>query len=145
MRLKIVNQSNNPLPAYETVHSAGMDLRAFLPDGPVNLEPMQRCLVPTGLYMEIPEGYEGQVRPRSGLALKSGITVLNSPGTIDADYRGQICVILVNLSDTPFVINSGDRIAQIVFARCEQMEPVMVETLSTTERGAGGFGHTGKR
>ena len=145
MKLKIVNQSNNPLPAYETVHSAGMDLRAFLPDGPVNLEPMQRCLVPTGLYMEIPEGYEGQVRPRSGLALKSGITVLNSPGTIDADYRGQICVILVNLSDTPFVINSGDRIAQIVFARCEQMEPVMVETLSTTERGAGGFGHTGKR
>lgn len=145
MRLKIVNQSNNPLPAYETVHSAGMDLRAFLPDGSVTLEPMQRCLVPTGLYMEIPEGYEGQVRPRSGLALKSGITVLNSPGTIDADYRGQICVILVNLSDTPFVINNGDRIAQIVFARCEQMEPVMVETLSTTERGAGGFGHTGKR
>ena len=145
MKLKIVNQSKNPLPAYETVHSAGMDLRAFLPAGQVNLEPMQRCLVPTGLYMEIPEGYEGQVRPRSGLALKSGITVLNSPGTIDADYRGQICVILINLSDTPFVINSGDRIAQMVFARCEQMEPVMVETLSTTERGAGGFGHTGKR
>jgi len=99
MKLQIVNQSNNPLPAYETVNSAGMDLRAYLTDGPITLEPMQRGLVPTGLYMEIPEGYEGQVRPRSGLALKNGITVLNSPGTIDADYRGQICVILINLSD----------------------------------------------
>lgn len=145
MKLNIVNQSNNPLPAYETVHSAGMDLRAFLPEGPMTLEPMQRVLVPTGLYMEIPEGYEGQVRPRSGLAIKSGITVLNSPGTIDADYRGQVCVILVNLSDKSFVINNGDRIAQLIIARCEQVEPVQVETLSETERGAGGFGHTGKR
>lgn len=145
MNLKIVNTSNNPLPAYETVNSAGMDLRAWLPEGPVTLKPMQRFLVPTGLYMEIPEGYEGQVRPRSGLAIKSGITVLNSPGTIDADYRGQVCVILINLSEQPFVINSGDRIAQLVIARCEQAEPVQVETLSSTERGEGGFGHTGKR
>ena len=144
MQLKIVNTSNNLLPAYETQASAGMDLRAYLPEGSVTLEPMQRGLIPTGLYMEIPEGYEGQVRPRSGLALKSGITVLNSPGTIDADYRGQICVILINLSDKPFLINSGDRIAQMIIARCEQVEPVQVEILSETERGAGGFGHTGK-
>lgn len=144
MKLNIVNNSNNPLPAYETVNSAGMDLRAYLPDGPVILEPMQRGLIPTGLYMEIPEGYEGQVRPRSGLAIKSGITVLNSPGTIDADYRGQVCVILINLSDKAFVINSGDRIAQLIIAKCEQVEPVQVETLSETERGEGGFGHTGK-
>ena len=144
MKLNIVNNSNNPLPAYETVSSAGMDLRAYLPDGPMTLEPMQRGLIPTGLYMEIPEGYEGQVRPRSGLAIKSGITVLNSPGTIDADYRGQVCVILINLSDKAFVINSGDRIAQLIIAKCEQLEPVQVETLSETERGEGGFGHTGK-
>jgi len=144
MQVKIVNTSNNSLPAYETKNSAGMDLRAFLPEGPIILEPMQRALVPTGLYMEIPEGYEGQVRPRSGLAIKSGITVLNSPGTVDADYRGQVCVILINLSDKAFVINSGDRIAQMVFAKCEQAEMVQVETLSETERGAGGFGHTGK-
>ena len=144
MKLNIVNTSNNPLPAYETVNSAGMDLRAYLPDGPMTLEPMQRGLIPTGLYMEIPEGYEGQVRPRSGLAIKSGITVLNSPGTIDADYRGQVCVILINLSDKAFVINSGDRIAQLIIAKCEQLEPVQVETLSETERGEGGFGHTGK-
>ena len=143
MKLNIVNASNNPLPAYETVNSAGMDLRAWLPEGPITLEPMQRGLIPTGLYMEIPEGYEGQVRPRSGLAIKSGITVLNSPGTIDADYRRQVCVILINLSDKPFVINSGDRIAQLVIAKCEQMDPVQVEVLSETERGAGGFGHTG--
>ena len=143
MRLNIINTSNNPLPAYETPNSAGMDLRAYLPEGPVTLQPMQRALVPTGLYMEIPEGYEGQVRPRSGLAIKKGITVLNTPGTIDADYRGQVCVILVNLSDQPFIINSGDRIAQIVFARCEQVEPVQVEALSETKRGEGGFGHTG--
>jgi dUTP pyrophosphatase len=144
MILNIVNTSNNPLPAYETKASAGMDLRAYLPDGPITLGPMQRGLIPTGLYMEIPEGYEGQVRPRSGLALKSGITILNSPGTIDADYRGQVCVILINLSDKPFVINSGDRIAQLIIARCEQVEPVQVESLSETERGTGGFGHTGK-
>ena len=144
MKLNIVNQSNNPLPAYETKDSAGMDLRAWLPDGDVTMEPMQRLLVPTGLYMEIPRGYEGQVRPRSGLAIKSGITVLNTPGTIDADYRGQVCVILINFSDKPFVIHSGDRIAQLVIARCEQAKPVQVEVLSETERGAGGFGHTGK-
>ena len=144
MKLNIVNNSNNPLPAYETVNSAGMDLRAYLPDGPVILEPMQRGLIPTGLYMEIPEGYEGQVRPRSGLAIKSGITVLNSPGTIDADYRGQVCVILINLSDKAFVINSGDRIAQLIIAKCEQVAPLEVESLSVTERGEGGFGHTGK-
>lgn len=145
MEVKIVNQSNNNLPAYETVNSAGMDLRAYLPEGPIVLKPMQRILVPTGLFMEIPEGYEGQVRPRSGLAIKSGITVLNTPGTIDADYRGEVKIILINLSDTDFTINSGDRVAQIVFARCEQMDVVNVETLSETERGAGGFGHTGRQ
>lgn len=145
MKVKIVNKSNNNLPAYETVCSAGMDLRAYLPEGPIVIKPMQRVLVPTGLFMEIPEGYEGQVRPRSGLAIKSGITVLNTPGTIDADYRGEVKIILINLSDTDFTINSGDRVAQIVFARCEQIEMVSVETLSETERGAGGFGHTGKQ
>lgn len=144
MKLNIVNKSNNALPNYETVNSAGMDLRAYLPDGQIVIKPMQRTLIPTGLFMEIPVGYEGQVRPRSGLAIKSGITVLNSPGTIDADYRGEIKVILINLSDTDFVINSGDRIAQLVIAKCEQMEVVEVEVLTETERGAGGFGHTGK-
>ena len=144
MKLNIVNKSNNALPNYETANSAGMDLRAYLPDGQMVIKPMQRTLVPTGLFMEIPVGYEGQVRPRSGLAIKSGITVLNSPGTIDADYRGEIKVILINLSDTDFVINSGDRIAQLVIAKCEQMEVVEVEVLTETERGAGGFGHTGK-
>lgn len=145
MKLNIVNKSNNALPNYETANSAGMDLRAYLPDGQMVIKPMQRTLVPTGLFMEIPVGYEGQVRPRSGLAIKSGITVLNSPGTIDADYRGEIKVILINLSDSDFVINSGDRIAQLVIARCEQMEVVEVEVLTETERGAGGFGHTGKK
>lgn len=144
MEVKIINKSDNQLPAYETVSSAGMDLRAYLPEGPMVLKPMQRVLVPTGLFMEIPEGYEGQVRPRSGLAIKNGITVLNTPGTIDADYRGEVKIILINLSDTDFTINSGERVAQIVFAKCEQMEIVNVETLSETERGAGGFGHTGK-
>ncbi len=145
MEVKIVNKSDNQLPAYETVNSAGMDLRAYLPEGAIVIKPLQRVLVPTGLFMEIPEGYEGQVRPRSGLAIKSGITVLNTPGTIDADYRGEVKIILINLSDTDFTINSGDRIAQIIFAKCEQMEVVNVETLSETERGAGGFGHTGKQ
>ena len=144
MILRIVNQSNNALPAYETINSAGMDLRAYLPDGELVIKPMQRALVPTGLFMEIPVGYEGQVRPRSGLAIKSGITVLNSPGTIDADYRGEVKVILINLSENDFVIKSGDRIAQLVIAKCEQMEVVEVQTLTETERGAGGFGHTGK-
>ena len=145
MEVKIINKSDNQLPAYETVNSAGMDLRAYLPEGPVTLKPMQRMLIPTGLFMEIPEGYEGQVRPRSGLAIKNGVTVLNTPGTIDADYRGEVKIILINLSDTDFTISSGDRIAQIIFAKCEQMEVVNVETLSETERGAGGFGHTGKQ
>ena len=144
MEVKIINKSDNQLPSYETVNSAGMDLRAYLPEGPIVLKRMQRTLVPTGLFMEIPEGYEGQVRPRSGLAIKNGITVLNTPGTIDADYRGEVKIILINLSDTDFTINSGERVAQIVFAKCEQMEVVNVETLSETERGAGGFGHTGK-
>ncbi|MBO4567431.1 MAG: dUTP diphosphatase [Bacteroidales bacterium] len=144
MKLNIVNKSDNALPAYETVNSAGMDLRAYLPDGELVIKPMQRALVPTGLFMEIPVGYEGQVRPRSGLAIKSGITVLNSPGTIDADYRGEVKVILINLSDADFVIKSGDRIAQLVIAKHEQPEVVEVEVLSETERGAGGFGHTGK-
>ncbi|MBE6342344.1 MAG: dUTP diphosphatase [Lentimicrobiaceae bacterium] len=144
MEVKIVNKSDNQLPAYETVNSAGMDLRAYLPEGAIVIKPLQRVLVPTGLFMEIPEGYEGQVRPRSGLAIKNGITVLNTPGTIDADYRGEVKIILINLSDTDFTISSGDRIAQIIFAKCEQMEVVNVETLSETERGAGGFGHTGK-
>ena len=145
MTVKIINKSDNNLPAYETSSSAGMDLRAYLPEGPITLKPMQRTLVPTGLFMEIPEGYEGQVRPRSGLAIKHGITVLNTPGTIAADYRGEVKIILVNLSDTDFVINSGERVAQIVFAKCEQMEVVNVETLSETERGEGGFGHTGRK
>lgn len=143
MKLNIVNKSDNAMPAYETANSAGMDLRAYLPDGELVIKPMQRILVPTGLFMEIPVGYEGQVRPRSGLAIKSGITVLNSPGTIDADYRGEVKVILVNLSDTDFVIKSGDRIAQLVIAKHEQPDVVEVQTLSETERGTGGFGHTG--
>ena len=145
MTVKIINKSDNNLPAYETSSSAGMDLRAYLPEGPITLKPMQRTLVPTGLFMEIPEGYEGQVRPRSGLEIKHGITVLNTPGTIDADYRGEVKIILVNLSDTDFVINSGERVAQIVFAKCEQMEVVNAETLSETERGEGGFGHAGRK
>ncbi len=144
MKLNIVNKSNNAMPSYGTINSAGMDLRAYLPDGELVIKPMQRALVPTGLFMEIPVGYEGQVRPRSGLAIKNGITVLNSPGTIDADYRGEVKVILINLSESDFVINSGDRIAQLVIAKCKQMEVVEVETINETERGAGGFGHTGK-
>lgn len=145
MQIRIVNTSPHPLPKYETAQSAGMDLRAFLPDGSVTLRPMERCLVKTGLFMELPEGYEAQVRPRSGLALKKGITVLNSPGTIDADYRGEICVILINLSQEDFVIADGERIAQMVIARCEQAEIIEVEELTDTERGSGGFGHTGKK
>lgn len=142
---KVVNKSDNPMPFYETVNAAGMDLRAYLPDGHIVIKSMQRVLVPTGLFMEIPEGYEGQVRPRSGLAIKHGITVLNSPGTIDADYRGEVKIILINLSDTDFVIENGDRIAQMVFAKCEQMEMLNVDVLGETERGTGGFGHTGSK
>lgn len=142
MELKIINRSHHPLPQYATPLSAGMDLRANL-DEPVTLPPMGRALVPTGLYVALPEGYEAQVRPRSGLAIKRGVTVLNSPGTVDADYRGEVCVILVNLSDEPFVVNDGERIAQMVIARHERPELVEVEVLDETERGAGGFGHSG--
>lgn len=142
MIVKVVNRSGRDLPAYATPLSAGVDLRAAL-DEPVVLAPLARALVPTGLYMQIPAGYEGQVRPRSGLAAKKGITVLNTPGTIDADYRGEIKVILVNLSDMPFTIEPGERIAQMVFARCEQAQFETVEALDETERGAGGFGSTG--
>lgn len=141
--VQIINKSKHPLPAYATELSAGMDLRANLTES-VILQPLQRCLVPTGLYIALPPGYEAQVRPRSGLALKKGITVLNSPGTIDADYRGEICVILVNLSQEPFVIEDGERIAQMVIARHEQVCWQSVEALAETERGTGGFGHTGR-
>lgn len=144
MQVKIVNTSHHPLPKYETQQSAGMDLRAFLPEGSLTLKPLQRQLVKTGLFIELPRGYEAQVRPRSGLALKKGITVLNSPGTIDADYRGEICVILINLSQEDFIVNDGERIAQMVIARHEQAEVVEVDDLTVTERGTGGFGHTGK-
>ena len=144
MQIKIINTSHHPLPKYETSQSAGLDLRAFLPDGPVTLKPLQRGLVKTGLFMELPAGYEAQVRPRSGLALKKGVTVLNSPGTIDSDYRGEICVILINLSGEDFIINDGERIAQMVISRHEQAEIVQVQELSDTERGTGGFGHTEK-
>ena len=143
MNVKIINRSHHALPAYATVLSAGMDLHANL-DSPITLRPLERCLVPTGLFIALPQGYEAQVRPRSGLALKKGITVLNTPGTIDADYRGEIGVILVNLSAEEFVINDGERIAQMVVARHETVEWEAVETLDETERGAGGFGHTGK-
>lgn len=140
--VKVVNKSLNDLPAYSTKDSAGMDLRASLTE-PIELKPLQRVLVPTGIYIELPEGYECQIRPRSGLALKHGITVLNSPGTIDADYRGEIGVILVNLSDKPFVINNGERICQMVVARYERVKWEPVESLDDSERGDGGFGHTG--
>lgn len=142
MKVQIINRGHHPLPQYATEQSAGLDLRANL-DSPVELKPLERKLIPTGLYMALPKGYEAQVRPRSGLAIKKGITVLNSPGTIDADYRGEICVILINLSDQPFLINDGERIAQIVIARHEQAEWEQVDVLDETERGTGGFGHSG--
>ena len=142
MKIKIVNKGHQPLPAYATVQSAGMDLRANI-DEPIVLKPLERRLIPTGLHIALPAGYEAQVRPRSGLALKKGITVLNSPGTVDADYRGEVGVILINLSQEDFVINDGERIAQMVIARHEQAEFVEVEGLDETERGDGGYGHTG--
>ncbi len=142
MKVQIINKSRHELPKYETPLSAGMDLRANL-DAPVVLHPMERRLIPTGLYIALPEGYEAQVRPRSGLALKHGITVLNSPGTVDADYRGELRVILINLSTEDFTIKDGERIAQMVIARCTQAELIPVDVLDETERGAGGFGHTG--
>ena len=144
MKVEIINRSHHPLPQYATPQSAGVDLRANI-ESPIELQPLKRCLVPTGLFMALPPGYEAQVRPRSGLAIKHGITVLNTPGTIDADYRGEICVILVNLSDQPFLIEDGERIAQMVIARHEQAEWEAVEVLSVTERGAGGFGHSGTK
>lgn len=144
MEVKVINKSNNPLPEYSTPQSAGMDLRAFITE-PVILKALDRALIPTGLYIEMPAGYEAQVRPRSGLAIKHGVTVLNSPGTIDADYRGEICVELINLSNKSYTIESGERIAQLVFNKCEQVELVKVEELSKTERGEGGFGHTGNK
>lgn len=144
MKIKIVNRSHHALPQYATALSAGLDLRANLEED-ITLQPMERRLVPTGLSIALPEGYEAQVRPRSGLALKHGITLLNTPGTIDADYRGEIGVIMVNLSDTPFNIADGDRIAQLVIARYELAEWEAVEALDSTERGDGGFGHTGKQ
>lgn len=142
MEVKIINRSRHPLPAYSTPLSAGMDLRAHL-GAPVMLRPLERRLIPTGLYVELPPGYEAQVRPRSGLALKKGVGVLNSPGTIDADYRGEIGVVLINLSNEEFTVCDGDRIAQMVVARHETVVWSIAETLEATERGAGGFGHTG--
>ena len=143
MKVKVVNSSAFALPEYQTPLSAGLDIRANLSES-ITLSPLERAMVPTGLFVELPEGYEMQIRPRSGLAAKHGITVLNSPGTIDADYRGEIKVILVNLSNTPFTIEPGERIAQMIVARYEQVEWQTVESLSETERGAGGFGSTGK-
>lgn len=143
MKVRIINKSRHPLPEYATPLSAGMDIRANLSE-PVTLEPLERKLIPTGLYISLPEGYEAQMRPRSGLALKHGISLLNTPGTIDADYRGEIGVILVNLSAEPFTVNDGERICQMVVAAHERVAWEPVESLDDTERGAGGFGHTGK-
>ncbi|MBR2243227.1 MAG: dUTP diphosphatase [Prevotella sp.] len=142
IQVKVVNKGHQQLPAYATPQSAGMDLRANI-EAPITLRPMERRLIPTGLHIALPEGYEAQVRPRSGLALKHGLTVLNSPGTIDADYRGEVGVLLINLSQEDFVINDGERIAQMVIARHEQADFVVVEELDQTERGEGGYGHTG--
>ncbi|MES2800296.1 MAG: dUTP diphosphatase [Bacteroidota bacterium] len=143
MNVKIINISSNPLPEFATNLAAGLDVRAYLPLEPVTLQPMQRALIPTGLFMELPDGFECQVRPRSGLAYKHGITVLNSPGTIDADYRGEVGVLLVNLSDKAFTVESGERIAQLVFAEYAQAQFEEVQALTETERGEGGFGSTG--
>lgn len=144
LEVKVVNHSKHALPQYQTSLSAGLDLRANL-DAPITLKPLERTLVPTGLFLSLPQGYEAQIRPRSGLAFKHGLTCLNTPGTIDADYRGEIKVLLVNLSNEDFVINDGERIAQMVVARHETIEWKPAETLDETERGAGGFGHTGTR
>ena len=142
LNVKVINKGHQPLPAYATSQSAGMDLRANI-DESIVLHPMERRLVPTGLHIALPQGFEAQIRPRSGLALKHGITVLNTPGTVDADYRGELMVLLINFSDTDFVINDGERIAQMVVARHEQIEFQLVDELDDTERGAGGYGHTG--
>lgn len=143
-QIGIINSSTNPLPAYETPGSAGMDLRAYLPDGPVTLRPLQRAMIPTGIRLEIPDGWECQIRPRSGLAARHGISVLNSPGTVDSDYRGEVKVILVNISDTDFTIEDGERICQMVFAPAPQVGLVPKVSLSETSRGEGGFGHSGR-
>ena len=142
LKVKIINKSHHPLPAYETPGSAGMDVRAFLPE-PVVLQPLQRALIPTGLYMQLPEGFECQIRPRSGLALRNGISLVNTPGTVDADYRGEIGVIVINLSDQPFTINDGERICQMVIKRYERVEWEPVSHIDKTRRGDGAFGHTG--
>jgi dUTP pyrophosphatase len=144
MQVRILNKSSHPLPGYETIHSAGMDLRANINE-PVRMKPMDRAMIPTGLFIELPEGFEAQVRPRSGLAAKKGITVLNSPGTIDADYRGEIRVILVNLSNEEFIVENGERIAQMVIAKHERVEWDVSSELAETSRGAGGFGSTGNK
>jgi len=144
MKIRIVNKSAHPLPAYETEHSAGMDLRAFT-GGPVTIRPMERKLIPTGLYIELPVGFEAQVRPRSGLAIRHGITVLNSPGTIDADYRGEIGVILINTSEIDYTINDGDRIAQMIISQYVKVKLKKAESIEMTVRGEGGFGHSGEK
>jgi dUTP pyrophosphatase len=143
MKIKIINNSKHKLPEYKTGLSAGMDLCANI-DNPVVLKPLQRAMIPTGLFIELPEGYEAQIRPRSGLAIKEGITVLNTPGTIDADYRGEICIIMVNLSDRDYIIKDGERICQMIISKHERVEWNEVEKLEITGRGTGGFGHTGK-
>jgi dUTP pyrophosphatase len=144
LNVKIINQSKHNLPAYETIHSAGMDLRSNL-DTQVTIKPLERAIIPTGLFIELPEGYEAQIRPRSGLAAKTGVTVLNSPGTIDADYRGEIKIILVNLSNSEFIIRDGERIAQMIVSKHERVKWNIASKLETTDRGEGGFGHTGNK
>lgn len=144
LQVNVINQSKHALPSYQTEHSAGMDLRANL-EAPITLKPLQRALIPTGLFIELPEGHEAQIRPRSGLAYKHGISIVNSPGTIDADYRGEIKVLLVNLSDQDFVVEDGERVAQMIVARYERVEWAAAETLTDTERGAGGYGSTGTK
>lgn len=143
LTINIINYSDNPLPSYATIGSSGLDIRAFI-ENPIQLKPLERILISTGIYLEIPESYEAQVRPRSGLAIKQGLTCLNTPGTIDADYRGEVKVILINLSQETQTINSGDRIAQLVFAKVEKIEFKETKIISKTERGDGGFGHSGK-
>lgn len=143
MEIRIINKSKHELPAYSTAHSAGMDIRANI-DESIILRPLERVIVPTGLFLEIPEGYEAQIRPRSGLAVKNGITVLNTPGTIDADYRGEVCIILINLSKEDFIIEDGERICQMIISKHEKTDWIEVNELKTTKRGSGGFGHTGK-
>ena len=143
IKVKIINRSHHPLPAYATPGSAGMDVRAYLPDGPIVLKPMERALIPTGLYMQLPQGYECQIRPRSGLAIKHGISLVNTPGTVDSDYRGEIGVIMINLGSEDFTVNDGERICQMVITRYTRVDWERVERIDETERGKGGFGHTG--